>query len=148
MADIRRKLPRFDLVNLNEIRSTMKARTLLMAFGLACSSFVFAQSDVFVGTVTNELVDITITPNTSRDQLARMQRDLYEQGITFRYDNISWIEGELVSITLGLKDAEAGISEVFSTEDLGGSTTAIRVFMDRSDNAPTPIYVGEANAKQ
>ncbi len=148
MADIRRKLPRFDLVNFNEIQSTMKARTLLMAFGLACSSFAFAQSDVYVGTVTEELVDITITPNTSRDQLARMQRDLYEQGITFRYDNISWIEGELVSITLGLKDAEAGISEVFSTEDLGGSTTAIRVFMDRSDNAPTPIYVGEANAKQ
>lgn len=132
----------------NEIRTAMKARTLLMAVGLACSSLVFAQSDAYVGTVTEDLVDLTITPNTSRDQLARMQRDLYEQGITFRYDNINWIEGELVTISLGLKDAEAGISQVFSTEDLGGSTTAIRVFMDRSENAPTPIYVGEANAKQ
>ena len=126
----------------------MKARTLLMAFGLACSSLAFAQSDVYVGTVTADLIDITITPNTTRDQLARMQKDLFDQGITFRYDNIHWIEGELVSIHLGLKDAESGISEVFSTEDLGGSTTAIRMFMDRSENAPTPIYLGEANAKQ
>lgn len=125
----------------------MKARTLLLACGLACSSLAFAQSDTYVGTVTETLVDITITPATSRDQLARMQRDLYEQGITFRYDNIEWIEGELVSIQVGLKDPNSGVAEVFNTEDLGGSTTAIRVFMDRSENAPTPIYVGEANAK-
>jgi len=126
----------------------MKARTLLLAAGMAASTFAFAQSDVYVGTVTANLVDITIDQNTTRDQLARMQRDLFEQGITFRYDNINWIEGELVSIHVGLKDAASGISEVFSTEDLGGSTTAIRVFMDRSENAPTPIYVGEANTKQ
>lgn len=126
----------------------MKVRILLLAACLAVSTFALSQSDAYVGTVTADLVDITITQNTTRDQLARMQRDLYEQGITFRYDNINWIEGELVSIHVGLKDPEKGISEVFSTEDLGGSTTAIRVFMDRSENAPTPIYVGEANAKQ
>ncbi len=126
----------------------MKTSTLVLAFGLVFSSMAFAQSDVYVGTVSENLVDINITPNTSRDQLARMQRDLSEQGLTFRYDNIEWIEGELVSIHVGLKDAETGVSAVFSTEDLGGSTTAIRVFMDRTENAPTPIYLGEANAKQ
>ena len=126
----------------------MKVRTLLLAAGLGLSTMAFAQSDEYVGTVNETTVDITITPNTTRDQLARMQRDLYEQGLTFRYDNIEWIEGQLVSIHVGLKDPNTSVSQVFSTEDLGGSTTAIRVFMDRTENAPTPIYIGEANAKQ
>ena len=126
----------------------MKVRTLLLAAGLGLSTMAFAQSDEYVGTVNETTVDFTITPNTTRDQLARMQRDLFEQGLTFRYDNIEWIEGQLVSIHIGLKDPNTAVSQVFSTEDLGGSTTAIRVFMDRTENAPTPIYIGEANAKQ
>lgn len=115
---------------------------------MGLSTLAFAQSDSYVGTITETAVDLTISTSTTRDQLARMQKDLHEQGLSFRYDNINWINGELVSIQVGLKDPNTGTSQVFMTEDLGGSTSAIRVFMDRTEGAPTPIYIGEANAKQ
>lgn len=125
----------------------MKIHALLFLASMGLSTLAFAQSDSYVGTITETTVDLTITPSTTRDQLARMQKDLHEQGLSFRYDNIDWINGELVSIQIGLKDPKTGTSQVFMTEDLGGSTSAIRVFMDRTEGAPTPIYIGEANTK-
>ncbi len=58
----------------------------------------WAQSSV----ITPTSVDLHINQDTSRDQLAQMQRDLQAAGIGFRYDLVSWEENALKSIRMAI----------------------------------------------
>ena len=63
----------------------MKAVTFTVALFFA-SLASWAQSPI----VTPNAVDLHITQETSRDQLAQMQQSLHAAGIGFRYDLVAW----------------------------------------------------------
>ena len=57
---------------------------------------------------------IEINSETSREDLALIQKTLEPQGIFFRYDNIEWMDGALTSIRMAVKcqDGTMKVSEV------------------------------------
>ena len=56
--------------------------------------------------ITPNSVDLQISQETSREQLAQMQKSLQEAGIGFRYDLVSWEENGLQSIRMAVRLAD------------------------------------------
>ena len=61
-----------------------------------------AQSDAATETVQPGYVNVHVTGNSTRAELAQLQKDLSAVNIGFRYDMVDWVEGKLQSIRFAL----------------------------------------------
>ena len=61
-----------------------------------------AQSDAATETVQPGYVNVHVTQNSTRAELAQLQKDLSAVNIGFRYDLVDWVEGKLQSIRFAL----------------------------------------------
>ena len=61
-----------------------------------------AQSDAAEETVQPGYVNVHVTQNSTRAELAQLQKDLSAVNIGFRYDMVDWVEGKLQSIRFAL----------------------------------------------
>lgn len=61
-----------------------------------------AQSDAAAETVQPGYVNVHVTQNSTRAELAQLQKDLSSVNIGFRYDMVNWIDGKLQSIRFAL----------------------------------------------
>ena len=61
-----------------------------------------AQSDAAAETVQPGYVNVQVTQNSTRAELAQLQKDLSAVKIGFRYDMVDWVEGKLQSIRFAL----------------------------------------------
>lgn len=61
-----------------------------------------AQSDAAAETVQPGYVNVHVTQNSTRAELAQLQKDLSAVKIGFRYDMVDWVEGKLQSIRFAL----------------------------------------------
>ena len=57
-----------------------------------------AQSDAATETVQPGYVNVHVTQNSTRAELAQLQKDLSAVNIGFRYDMVDWVDGKLQSI--------------------------------------------------
>jgi hypothetical protein len=93
----------------------MKAVIFTVALFFA-SLASWAQSPI----VTPNAVDLHITQETSRDQLAQMQQSLHAAGIGFRYDLVAWEGNALQSIRMAVRLADGTLQttelESFNSE--------------------------------
>ena len=93
----------------------MKAGILTVALVLA-SLAGWAQNSV----IAPNSVDLHITQETIREQLAQMQQALQEAGVGFRYDLVAWEDNALQSIRMAVRLADGSMQtaqlEAFNTE--------------------------------
>jgi len=61
-----------------------------------------AQSDAATETVQPGYVNVHVTQNSTRADLAQLQKDLSAVNIGFRYDMVDWVDGKLQSIRFAL----------------------------------------------
>ena len=61
-----------------------------------------AQSDASTETVQPGYVNVHVTQNSTRAELAQLQKDLSAVNIGFRYDMVDWVEGKLQSMRFAL----------------------------------------------
>ena len=61
-----------------------------------------AQSDAASETVQPGYVNVHVTQNSTRAELAQLQKDLSAVDIGFRYDMVDWVDGKLQSIRFAL----------------------------------------------
>ncbi len=61
-----------------------------------------AQSDAATETVQPGYVNVHVTENSTRAELAQLQKDLSAVNIGFRYDMVDWVDGKLQSIRFAL----------------------------------------------
>ena len=61
-----------------------------------------AQSDAATETVQPGYVNVHVTQNSTRAELAQLQKDLSAVNIGFRYDMVDWVDGKLKSIRFAL----------------------------------------------
>ena len=61
-----------------------------------------AQSVAAAETVQPGYVNVHVTQNSTRAELAQLQKDLSAVNIGFRYDMVDWVEGKLQSIRFAL----------------------------------------------
>jgi hypothetical protein len=61
-----------------------------------------AQSDAATETVQPGYVNVHVTQNSTRAELAQLQKDLSAVNIGFRYDLVDWVDGKLQSIRFAL----------------------------------------------
>ena len=61
-----------------------------------------AQSDAATETVQPGYVNVHVTQNSTRAELAQLQKDLSAVNIGFRYDMVDWVDGSLQSIRFAL----------------------------------------------
>ena len=61
-----------------------------------------AQSDTATETVQPGYVNVHVTQNSTRAELAQLQKDLSAVNIGFRYDMVDWVDGKLQSIRFAL----------------------------------------------
>ena len=61
-----------------------------------------AQSDATAETVQPGYVNVNVTQNSTRAELAQLQKDLSAVNIGFRYDMVNWVDGKLQSIRFAL----------------------------------------------
>lgn len=61
-----------------------------------------AQSGAAAETVQPGYVNVHVTQNSTRAELAQLQKDLSAVNIGFRYDMVDWVEGKLQSIRFAL----------------------------------------------
>ena len=61
-----------------------------------------AQSDAATETVQPGYVNVHVTENSTRAELAQLQKDLSAVNIGFRYDLVNWVDGKLQSIRFAL----------------------------------------------
>ena len=80
-----------------------------LLFTLAILGFSFSymkgQTEATQNANTADVL-IEINSETSREDLALIQKTLEPQGIFFRYDNIEWVDGALTSIRMAVKCQE------------------------------------------
>ena len=72
----------------------------MVMFGI--SPTAQAQSDVATETVQPGFVNVHVTQNSTRAELAQLQKDLSAVNIGFRYDMVDWVDGKLQSIRFAL----------------------------------------------
>ena len=61
-----------------------------------------AQSDAATETVQPGYINVHVTQNSTRAELAQLQKDLSAVNIGFRYDMVDWVDGKLQSIRFAL----------------------------------------------
>jgi len=61
-----------------------------------------AQSEAAAETVQPGYVNVHVTQNSTRTDLAQLQKDLSAVNIGFRYDMLEWVDGKLQSIRFAL----------------------------------------------
>jgi hypothetical protein len=61
-----------------------------------------AQSDAAEETVQPGYVNVHVTQNSTRAELAQLQKDLSAVNIGFRYDMVDWVDSKLQSIRFAL----------------------------------------------
>ena len=61
-----------------------------------------AQSDAATETVQPGYVNVHVTENSTRAELAQLQKNLSAVNIGFRYDLVDWVDGKLQSIRFAL----------------------------------------------
>ena len=61
-----------------------------------------AQSDAATETVQPGYVNVHVTQNSTRAELAQLQKDLSAVNIGFRYDMVDWVDGKLQPIRFAL----------------------------------------------
>ena len=61
-----------------------------------------AQSDAAAETVQPRYVNVHVTQNSTRAELAQLQKDLSAVNIGFRYDMVDWVDSKLQSIRFSL----------------------------------------------
>ena len=61
-----------------------------------------AQSDAATETVQPGYVNVHVTENSTRAELAQLQKDLSAVNIGFRYDLVNWVDDKLQSIRFAL----------------------------------------------
>ena len=69
---------------------------------LGISPTAQAQSDAATETVQPGYVNVHVTQNSTRADLAQLQKDLSAVNIGFRYDMVDWVDGKLQSIRFAL----------------------------------------------
>lgn len=69
---------------------------------LSMSPTAQAQSDAATETVQPGYVNVHVTQNSTRAELAQLQKDLSAVNIGFRYDMVDWVDGKLQSIRFAL----------------------------------------------
>lgn len=69
---------------------------------LGTSNPMSAQGQSSDATVQPGFLNVHITPNTTRENLAQLQKDMSAVNIGFRYDMVNWVEGQLQSIRFAL----------------------------------------------
>ena len=69
---------------------------------LGISPTAQAQSDAATETVQPGIVNVHLTQNSTRAELAQLQKDLSAVNIGFRYDMVDWVDGKLQSIRFAL----------------------------------------------
>jgi len=69
---------------------------------LGISPTAQAQSDAATETVQPGFVNVHVTQNSTRAELAQLQKDLSAVNIGFRYDMVDWVDGKLQSIRFAL----------------------------------------------
>lgn len=69
---------------------------------LGISPSAQAQSDAATETVQPGYVNVHVTQNSTRAELAQLQKDLSAVNIGFRYDMVDWVDGKLQSIRFAL----------------------------------------------
>ena len=69
---------------------------------LGISPTAQAQSDAATETVQPGYVNVHVTQNSTRPELAQLQKDLSAVNIGFRYDMVDWVDGKLQSIRFAL----------------------------------------------
>ena len=72
----------------------------MVMFGI--SPTAQAQSDAATETVQPGFVNVHVTQNSTRAELAQLQKDLSAVNIGFRYDMLEWVDGKLQSIRFAL----------------------------------------------
>lgn len=72
----------------------------LLMLGTANTANAQAQSSD--ATVQPGFLNVHITPNTTRENLAQLQKDMSAVNIGFRYDMVNWVDGQLQSIRFAL----------------------------------------------
>ena len=61
-----------------------------------------AQSNAATETVQPGYINVHVTQNSTRAELAQLQKDLSAVNIGFRYDMVDWVDGKLQSIRFAL----------------------------------------------
>ncbi|MBO75370.1 MAG: hypothetical protein CMD33_08870 [Flavobacteriales bacterium] len=69
---------------------------------LGMNSSAHGQSNATSETVQPGFLNVHVTQNTTREELAQLQKDMSAINIGFRYDMINWVDGKLQSIRFGL----------------------------------------------
>jgi hypothetical protein len=82
----------------------MKNSLLLLALGSALS--LTATLPTAAAVLDTDPIDLHITHETTRDQLAEMQQSLYAQGVSFRYEHIRWVQGHLTEIYISVTNED------------------------------------------
>lgn len=81
------------------MRYISNMKNTLYSFGMALllsglGSSAWAQS----GDIQPNFLNVHITENSTRQDLAQLQKDMSQVGIGFRYDLVDWVDGKLQSI--------------------------------------------------
>ena len=69
---------------------------------LGITSTAEAQTDAATETVQPGFVNVHVTENSTRAELAQLQKNLSAVNIGFRYDMVNWVDGKLQSIRFAL----------------------------------------------
>lgn len=69
---------------------------------LGMNSSAHAQSNAASETVQPGFLNVHVTQNTTREELAQLQKAMSAINIGFRYDMVNWVDGKLQSIRFGL----------------------------------------------
>ena len=83
----------------------MKQITFIFAMAivmLGINPAAQAQSDAAAETVQPRYVNVHVTQNSTRAELAQLQKDLSAVNIGFRYDMVDWVDSKLQSIRFAL----------------------------------------------
>ncbi len=115
----------------------MIKKIVFVALVLIVSAF---NSDVVAQSSTEENVNLTISTETSREQLWEMRNDLAEQGINFKYEPKFDNDRVLIGIKV-LVQTNDGFNAEYNVEHFSEGQV-VKIIRNYEENASVPFCVG------
>ncbi|MFZ4785541.1 MAG: hypothetical protein ACOYLH_08690 [Flavobacteriales bacterium] len=114
-----------------------KVKTLLTALALFAGTALFAQN-----TITADEVNITITSETSREQLWQLRQEMQVQGIDFlytpRFDN----NRKLIGIEYTVKRSDGTVLGTASNNQLMNPNASSKIILAKQNNKFEATCIG------
>lgn len=114
-----------------------KVKTLLTAVALLAGTALFAQN-----TITADAVNVTITGETSREQLWQLRQDLQAQGIDFQYTPRFDNNRKLIGIEYSVKRADGTVLGTASNNQMMNPNASSKIILTKENNKFEATCIG------